>query len=119
MPKKEEKHKNEELIGCTVLFKNEADGIIRSATITSVSPSKKFLHVGDMNVWLDPNQVVDTINDPNAPPPEVEEKVEEKPVTIRQDTSEFRTEGKAAKKDKEEPTKAAAKKDEPNKKKKW
>jgi hypothetical protein len=73
MPEKEKKHKNEELIGCTVLFKTD-DGKIGSATITSVSPSKKFLHAGDANLWIDPEQIVETINDPNAPPPEPAEK---------------------------------------------
>jgi hypothetical protein len=107
MPKKEEKHKNEELIGCTVLFKTD-DGIIRSATISSVSPSKKFLHSGDANIWIDPEQIVDTIHDPNVVP-EPEPVVEEKPVTVRQETTEIRT-AKAPP--------AAAKKEEP-KKKKW
>jgi hypothetical protein len=101
----EKKNKNEELVGCTVLFKNEASGLIQSATITSLSPSGDFLHSGDGNIWLDPEQIVDTIHDPNAvPPPEEVEEVE--PVIIRGEAQEFRVEkGK-----KEEPAKTTLKK---------
>jgi hypothetical protein len=105
MPEKEKKTKEEELIGCTVLFKTD-DGIIRSATITSLSPSKKFLHSGDGNIWIDPEQIVDTIHDPNAVPEE-EPVVEEEPVTMR---VEGDNELKVAK--------GPAKKEEPAKKKK-
>jgi hypothetical protein len=90
MPEKEKKHKNEELIGCTVLFKSD-DGKIGSATITALSPSKDYLHAGESNLWLDPEQVVETLYDPNAPPPAPEEEEEVKPATVRQETTETRT----------------------------
>jgi hypothetical protein len=106
MPEKEKKHTNEELIGCTVLFKTSDDGRIGQATITSLSPSGDFAHAGEGNTWIDPKSIVEITHDPNAPPPEVEEPEEEEPVIIRGEPQEFRVEkGK-----KEEPAKATPKK---------
>jgi hypothetical protein len=103
MPK--EKNKNEELVGCTVLFKNEANGLIQSATITSLSPSGDFLHAGDGNIWIDPEQIVETINDPNNPP-EPEEVEEVEPVTFRSEGTEMKVEkGKSEAPKKEAPKK--------------
>jgi hypothetical protein len=56
----EKKHKNEELVGASVLYKSN-DGVIRAATITSLSPSKNFLHCSDSNIWLDPGQIVENL----------------------------------------------------------
>jgi hypothetical protein len=58
--KPEKKHKNDELVGASVLYKSN-DGVIRAATITSLSPSKNFLHCGDANIWLDPGQIVENL----------------------------------------------------------
>jgi hypothetical protein len=55
----------EELVGKTVLHRTP-DGI-RQATITSVSPSKKFLHAGEGNTWIDPVQVIDVLTEEPIP----------------------------------------------------
>jgi hypothetical protein len=55
----------EDLVGKTVLHRT-TDGI-RQATITSVSPSKKFLYAGEGNTWIDPAQVIEVLTDEPIP----------------------------------------------------